>query len=176
MVNLPSRLEAILSELQRDSDDYIVAKQSFDVARVHFEAARDRLAATKALAADMMDFMDWYRWRTSHPNVKFAAGPMGEAITEVLNDCAVEEAFAFARGRKPKFDPFLALEQITLHLEAGGFSFRTSTPAREVNAALINLDVLKAGRKYAAKDKDDTMLFAQNAIDEETGERGDDSD
>lgn len=174
MVNRSSRIEAILSELERDSTDYVVAKQEFDAKRVRYEAARDRLAATKKLASDMMDGRQWYMWRAEHPDVKFSATAMKDAIMELLSDYAFECALKVARaegsgGGLMLYSPFLDLDEITARLESGGFSFRSSTPAREVNAALINLHVVKEFGRYAAADKDDALLFARSVAEEERG-------
>ena len=49
--------------------------------------------------------------------------------------------------------PEASLTQIQEALDRGGFEFRTSTPLREVNAALINLvGVKKDGDLYVCTD------------------------
>jgi hypothetical protein len=136
-----------------------------DVARVHFEAARDRLASTKNLAAEIMDFPDWYNWRYTHTDVKYAAMQIGEAILEVLRDYAWSRAVAFITGEIKGYKPYKVLGEITKALEEGGFDFRTSTPQREVNAALINLNVEKWQHMYAVSDKDEWLSLARSSID-----------
>lgn len=173
MVSLPSRLQAILKELESDAVHYVDAKSEFDIARVHFEVARDRLAATKKNAVEIMDWEQWFTWRRSHASVRFAASPIGEAIQELLRDYAYDRAIAYVRGDVEVYSPFRGLSQITDELEQGGFDFRTSTPRREVNGALINLDVLKFTGLYAASDKNEFLAIARTSIDASEQRTGD---
>lgn len=162
MIEKPTRVQAIQHELDTDADNYTHAKSSFDISRVHFEAARDRLAGTKRLASEILDPYEWYTWREEHPHVKYAGTVIGEAILDVLVDYAYGKAFDFLDSTSPTYDPSLTLEEITEALESGGFDFRSSTPAREVNAALIHLTgKVKSARGYATADAEAIMESAR---------------
>lgn len=161
----PQRIQAILGELNRAAMDYIYAKASYETTRVTFEAAREKFAGVKRLASEMLTSMDWYMWRQEHPNAMYAAMPIGEAILEVLDNHTYAVAFAYAEGGADKFRPFMSMEKIVEALESGGFEFRSTSPLREVNAALINLaGVTKTSSGYQRDDAEETLKFAQGLL------------
>ncbi len=140
----PGRVKAITAELEKTAREYTEAKESFEQERVEFEAAREKFAGVRRLASEMLTSQDWHIWRQNHESVKFAAMPIGEAIIEVLRDYAYGAAVDFLTSSDnqddQEFSPNLTTEKIVETLEAGGFEFRTTSPLREVNAALIKLD------------------------------------
>jgi hypothetical protein len=153
---MPERLQAIREELERAAGDYIAAKKLFARAQVEFEAAREKFAGVRQLASDMMTGRDWYTWRDEHAGVRYACMPLGEAIADLLRDYAYDQAERHVAGKADQFRPYMALSEIAAELEAGGYDFKTTTPMREVNAALIRLsEAVRSSswaNRYAHKD------------------------
>lgn len=144
------RVDAMFSELKTASEEYSAAKEQLDAGRIRFEAARERFLGIRRLAADVLSEDDWLVWKATHERVKYVGLKIGDAIMQALRDRALNAAEVFhdSDGRTP-FMPETSLNQIQEALEHGGFEFRTSTPLREVNAALINLvGVKKDGDLY----------------------------
>lgn len=140
MNDKPRRLEAIENELESVSQEYVVAKDWAQEAQVRFETAREKLAGIKRLATAMMPPFEWYEWQREHPNVRYVGSTIGEAITSLLEDHAYAMAQRYLRGESKHFVPHMDKDGIVGQLEAGGFDFRSTTPLREVHAALINLE------------------------------------
>ncbi len=84
----PVRVRAILDELNRAASEYVENHKTYQEARVHFRAARERFASVKRIAAEMLSFTDWYDWQERHGNVRYAAMTIGEAVREVLREKA----------------------------------------------------------------------------------------
>jgi hypothetical protein len=108
----------------------------------------------------MLSALEWAKWQDRHPDVRFMGMAVGDAIKAVLDDNAFNQAYAFARNPDPeaRYDPGLFLDQIVATLEGGGFEFRTLTPRREINAALMKLEgVEKKGAAYRVADADETL-------------------
>jgi hypothetical protein len=146
----PARIKAILAELERVAAEYVENQKQYQGAHVHFQAARERFASIKRIASEMLAFNDWYDWQASHSHVRYAAMTIGEAIREALHVRAFDAAAAVVHSvesARANFSPGMTLEQIADALEKGGFEFRTSTPKREVNAALIKLDGITKNTK-----------------------------
>jgi len=133
------RVRAIINELQKATELYRATKHQYEWAQVQFESAREQFAGVRKLATDSLTTFDWIDWRLQNPDVRYAGMPIGEAIQEVLRDHAYEQANLVVRGVEKRYMHLLPLEGIPARLEMGGYDFRTLTPAREVNAALIHL-------------------------------------
>jgi len=156
---MANRIQAILSELERSRREYVEAKEQLDTARAIFETAREKFATVKRLASEMLPWIEWYEWEQQHQDVALAGMPIGEAILSILRTKTAEAAFTCAANPEAKFDPDMILDEIVEALESRGFEFRSATPGREVNAALINLEGVKKGRlgAYRAADADETL-------------------
>jgi hypothetical protein len=169
----PARVKAILAELERVAAEYVENQKQYQAAHVHFQAARERFASIKRIASEMLAFNDWNDWQAGHSNVRYAAMTIGEAIREALQVRAFDAAAAVApspESAREHFSPGMTLEQIAEALEKGGFEFRTSTPKREVNAALIKLDGITKNAKTEEYEIGDAAEILQMFLAElETG-------
>jgi len=148
-----SRMAALLRNLDKAAQEYQRTKTLYDRARVDFEMAEGQFTRTKELASEMMTKLDWYHWQSDHPTVRYAATQIGPTIIQVLGDQAWLGALEFLQGNVEQYLPALFIESIANELETGGFDFRSTSPLREINAALINLaGVLKTdqGAYYVA--------------------------
>jgi hypothetical protein len=136
------RVETMKAQLDLVSAEYLEAKEQFDVARVNYEVAREKFSGVRRLAMSVQSNNDWYKWRHDHQGVQYSGLRLGEAIADVLENRAYEAAAEYwkikATDEPARYFPLLSLERIQENLERGGFEFRTATPLREVNAALIN--------------------------------------
>ena len=174
----PARVKAILDELKRVVFDYTAARSDYEAARVHFEAARERLASIKKIASQVLSYDDWYRWQFSNPTVQYAGMSIGDAISHALDNRAYQCAADVVHATAGEFDPAMTLEQIVEELEGGGFEFRTPTPRREVNAALMKLDGIKTLKtedggpvRYVTEEAEDILeLFRTSHDDDEPDE------
>jgi hypothetical protein len=151
------RVQAIQNQLNAVAAEYVVAKENYENARVHFETAREKFASIKNLAVQMLTTYDWAQWQAQNQDVRYAAMAVGDAILDCLRSYASQAAAYHleAPAYRP-FDPFMALDAIASDLERGGFEFRTTATGREVNAALINLAGVKKSPdgRYATTDAD----------------------
>jgi hypothetical protein len=156
---LSERLRAVLEQLEEAASDYQLAKSETDRPLVRFDMALERFKVAKQRASQMMSSLDLYAWGMEHPQIRYTGSAIGDAIIHVLQSHAYDQAGMVARNETKTFSPFLNLESITEKLDLGGYEFRTPTPAREVNAALINLEgVVKTdtvgGKIYAIEGTD----------------------
>jgi len=154
------RVEAIQQELDRATEDYIQSKNEFEAARVRFEVARDNFASIKRLATAMLPSWEFYEWQSGHPGVQYVALPIGEAILSALRSRAYDNATRCAEKKGIVYYPWMGVDLIIHWLESGGFEFRTTTPGREVNAALIRLEGVKKDEEsglYAIVDADEIL-------------------
>jgi len=151
------RIAAMLAQLDQTSEEYIIAKDAFDSARIEYEAAKEKFASMRRLAISVLSRDDWYRWRAEHENVQYSGLKIGDAIAEVLETRAMDSASEHWKSDcKTPYRPAMSLDAIQETLERGGFEFRSATPLREVNAAVINLDRAKKdgqGYKYSRSDE-----------------------
>lgn len=138
-VKQPSRIQAIKAELDRSVTAYLAAKEECERIQVEFETAREKLGGITRLASEMLDPLDWIMWQITHTNIQYVAMPVGDAILAALHTKARISANDALNDPKEKFNPAMALEEIYKALEKGGFMFRTATPMREANAALMQL-------------------------------------
>lgn len=138
-VQQPSRIQAIKAELDRSVAEYLRAKDEFERTQVEFETAREKLGGITRLASEMLDTLDWIMWQITHPNIRFVAMPIGDAILGALQTKASTAANEILNDPKQEFHPAMFLGEICKELDKGGFMFRTPTPMREANAALMNL-------------------------------------
>lgn len=143
MTDTPARVQALLEELSRDVESYESAKQEIERARVHYEIARERFSRIRTLAASMLSAGDWQSWLRKHPNLKYIGSQIGDAISTLLTHRAFESAHNVGEGKDKKYRPAATMEMIASELEIGGFEFRSTSPFREVNAALIKLTGVK---------------------------------
>ena len=175
----PARIKAILVELDKVAAEYTDARTEFETAKVHFETARERFAVVKRIASELLGWNDWYQWQTEHQGVKFAGAGIGEAIIEALHHAAVLSAIDVSNESGRKFVPDMTIDGIVEALESGGFEFRTATPKREVNAALMKLEgVRKLGDsgKYEADDAYEVLEFIAGKEAVEAAKAKDDDD
>ncbi len=137
----PRRIQAIEAELDRAAEEYTGAKDTFQEAQVAYETAREKLAGVKALATEMMPPNDWFKWQSENLGVTYLGMSLGDAIIAVLQN----HAYTQAQLHVPfdlitAYRPSMPKDSIVEVLEAGGFDFRTTTPLREISAALLRLD------------------------------------
>lgn len=165
MQDTPRRLQAIKQELDRAVYEYTTAKETFDDAQVRFEAARARFAGVRQLATAALSSPGWWKWNREHPNVKYAALPIGEAILSVLQNQAWQAATSHVEDRTKPFMPWMNLDKIIEELDEGGFDFRTAAPLREVNAALIRLEGTQKDELhnwYTVADLEEVLRMAES--------------
>lgn len=138
---MPKRIEAITAELDNAAQEYVWAKDAFQETQVAFEAAREKLAGIKQLATAMMPTDAWYKWQADHGTVRYVGMSLGEAIIAVLQNYAYQRAINHAQyDLITDYEPAMTKDAIVSQLEDGGFDFRTTTPLRELSAALLRLD------------------------------------
>lgn len=135
-----ARLNAIVAEMEKAAEDYSSAKGEFDAANVRLEVARERFSAVRRIASELLSDDDLFLWMDVHEGVRFVAMPIGQAIVDALRSAAIVSAFAIQRKKATAFDPAKNIDEIIQALEVGGFEFRSPTPKREVNAALMKLE------------------------------------
>jgi len=156
------RVETMKTQLDQVSEEYLNAKEYFDEARVTYEVAREKFASVRRLAVNVLSPQDWYSWRSAHQSVQYTGLKLGDAIEFVLEGRAYEAAQAYwqeiARKGKSGYRPAMTLDQIQEALERGGFEFRSTTPRREVNAALINATTVKKEKGWFTALRADEIL------------------
>jgi hypothetical protein len=152
------RINAALGALSKAANEYSESKNIYEVSRVRYELAREQFAKTKELATSMLGDRERVQWETEHRNLRFVGTPLGEAITSTLRSHAIDIASNFDLNGKQKFNATLALDPISQRLEDGGYEFHSSTPQREINAALINLSGITKS-KYGAFEIDDAYQW-----------------
>ena len=137
----PPRVKAIKAELDKTAKEYLVAKQALDIARITFESARERYSGLKKHANSILQGTAWYEWQYNHRDVQYAATQIGSAIADVLWNHAFMVSYECSKNNSPydEYEPSMSIQEIASALEEGGFDFRSTTPMREVNAALIQL-------------------------------------
>jgi hypothetical protein len=133
-----SRIQTIKAELDKSRDEYIQLKDKFEEFRVKYETAREKFTKVVELAGEMLPYTDWFGWLMQNVDLRFVGLSIGDAIIAVLKGNAYQAAQKAVNENKP-FAPAMNLSTIAQELENGGFAFQSSTPRREVNAALINL-------------------------------------
>lgn len=138
----PRRIQAIKTQLDFAAEEYIEARDNFQEAQVAYESARDKLAGVKQLAGTMMSPYDWHMWADEHKNIRFVGTSLGDAILTVLSSHAYTQAWLVVSNVQLRglYDPTMPKDSIVEQLEVGGFDFRTSTPNREVSAAMLRLE------------------------------------
>lgn len=141
---MDNRSKTIWAELERATAEYLQAKHAFEQAQILFESAKEKFSGIKRLASEILDPVSLFQWQQSHPVVQYAGMSIGDVILAVL------------RGRALSSDKAeMMLHEIVETLNAGGFEFKTPSPLREVNAALINLEGVektKFGYKISEND------------------------
>jgi hypothetical protein len=152
----------MLEELHTAGDEYGLGREQFETSKIRFDAARERFAGVRRLAATVLSPADWWMWRTAHRNVRYAGLKIGEAIVRALEDYAFDAALRHLSAGAP-FDPAMTREEIAATLEEGGFEFRSSAVLREVNAALIHLpNIHRRGKnRYEPKGADKILEVAR---------------
>ena len=158
------RTQAIQAELDAAAAQYVQAREDFQEAQIVFEAAREKLASLKRLAVSVMSAYELVEWQKRHLNVSFVGSTIGEAIVSVLEQAAWMQAWKVAQGEDDVYTPKVAKESLVIVLEQGGFDFRTSTPGREVHAALIRLEgATEQGEGiYIATNAEDILAMARD--------------
>jgi hypothetical protein len=140
-----ARLQAVETELNRCANEYLRAKGAFEKVQMEYQLAKERFATVRRVASEVFDTGDWMDWEEEHPDVRFAGLDVGEAIIEMLRRKAYDSATAHFEENK-KYKAGMYQFQIVNVLQEGGYDFKSTTPGREVNAALIQL---KGVRKSA---------------------------
>lgn len=135
------RVRAIQAELDKSAGEYLQVKQQYEMARIAFEAARERFSGVRRLANEVLTPEDWFDWKFKNESVQLAALPIGEAIMEGFWSHTFDTAYAHVVKHK-EFKPQMSLHELCQLLEKGGYDFRTTTPLREINGALMNLNGL----------------------------------
>ena len=162
---LPGRVQAILDELSRATHEYVEVKHTFDQARGQFEIAREKFGTVKRLAAEMLPWLEWSFWQEEHPDVKFAGIPIGEAILAALRDHALKVAYEHVNHPSENFVPEMTPDLLVEALESGGFEFRSATPLREINAAVINRKgIIKRASGYRIEDADQILELIKESV------------
>jgi hypothetical protein len=156
------RVQAIEAELQKSKQAYLKVKKNWLKARTEFAIAQEQFGVVRRHASEGLSHIDWWRWHRDPNNaeVRFVGAEMGDAILEILRDRARRDAQDIIKNpdneNPSKFQ--MGLNAIVRELEKGSFEFRSATPAREVNAALIHLKgVTKSQGGYAAADAEQIM-------------------
>lgn len=160
MANWNAREAAITTELDRAVHEHRGAKQEATNAQVRYHSAREALASIRRLATEMLSRKAMADWLDNHPDVRFMGMSIGDAILTILEKRANEAAWAHANSRheadernRQVYYPYMSVDEITAELESGGFEFRSITPRREVNAALLKLQgVKREGARYRKED------------------------
>lgn len=156
------RVETMKAQLNQASQEYLAAKEQYDEARVTYEVAREKFASVRRLAFNVLSSRDWWGWRGANESVQYTGLKLGDAILFVLESYAYERTTpywtAIARGEKAIYRPGMTIDSIQEALERGGFEFRTSTPKREVNAALINTTSVKKEKGLFSSVRADEIL------------------
>ena len=143
---IPTRVRVIEQELNRGAAEYLEARDIYVQVRTRFEAICMKFGGVRELAAQVMGHGDFVGWLCDHEEVQFVGTPIGEAIYSVLYSHA-EQCAQDALGsddNENTYVPFMDLDGIVEALEAGGFEFKSATPRREVNAALMQLKKVKS--------------------------------
>jgi len=157
---VPSRMQAIVAELDRSAAEYTRCRAERDAANVRFEAARDRFASVKRIANNILGGEEWWAWAFRNRSVMYAGMAIGEAICSALLCQAIECAID-SRGDQAAYDPALTMEQLYEALDGGGLEFTSNAPRREVNAALMKQDGVKKldDGRYEAADAEEVFAF-----------------
>lgn len=139
----PSRIRAIKAELEKCANEYQGAKEQLDKAEIEYEAVREKFRYVRKRASELMSDAEWYGWRLAHTHVLYAGTPMGEAIEELLWSYAWDTAVTAIQSTGDiVFEPAKSLQEIYKDLDNGGFEFRSASPLREINAALMQLKTI----------------------------------
>lgn len=155
-----ARIEAAISQLDRAAESYLESREELEAARVRFRAASDALANARRMADDLLSSRDLFAWRREHPEVQYAGMSASEAIEELLTGTNENAAWSHCEDEKRPYPAWFTLERIVEALEAGGFEFRSATPLREINAALINLKTVRkheAAGAYTSADAEEIL-------------------
>lgn len=163
----PTRIRSIEAQLETSAAEYLQARERLEHARVEFEVAREKLGGIKRLAGEILNNEDWDAWQKKHTSVRFVAVPIGETIIRILADHAAQCAYLHLRNKTP-FSPSMTLQEIANVLEGGGYDFRSTSPLREVNAALMQLKgVAKPVEgKYEIEDAEEFVTTVRNVLEE----------
>lgn len=164
MNRMPIRIASAIAELDKAAENYLSARELLEEARVRFRAASESLATTRRMADDLLTSRDLYTWREAHPEVQYAGMGAAYAINSFLSAEAHASAWDTYETKKTYW-PWRSLEQIVSGLERGGFEFRSATPGREINAALINLGTVAKHPEealYAIADAEEILAYNEN--------------
>lgn len=164
-----SRIRAIKAELEKCAKEYQATKEQLDKAEIEYDAAREKFSYVRRRASDLMSAQEWWAWRLAHSHVLYAGMPIGEAIDDVLWGTAWDSAFAIVNNKsKRAFDPTMTFQEIYKELDKGGFEFRTPSPLREINAAMMQLkNVVKFEQgKYMRADAENVLNDLRTQMEE----------
>lgn len=144
MADKSVRANVILEELAKAYAAYRNSRQAAITTATVARSDREKFAGLSGLAEEMLSKKEWSEWQDAHPDVRFMGMNLGTAILEALTATAVESAWSFYAAVAPAipkpFNPWMTVDELVSVLENGGFEFRSITPAREINAALMKLD------------------------------------
>jgi exonuclease VII small subunit len=159
------RLQSIEKELERAEAEYATAKEVYADARVRLEAAIEGLAGARRIAVGGMHPFDLLTRGLIKPDFRFVGMNLKDAIVNVLQKKAWIAATEALKSNI-EFDPCMDVYEMGDELEEGGFDFRTSSPSREINAALMQLKgitKLEDG-SYHIENAQDVLQQAATAI------------
>lgn len=155
MNHLSPAAAEIVSELEQSAHALDDAQQALDAAKVRYELGVQRYKAAFEYLRDVLsggrgdvhDTRSLLRWLVENVHIDhvlhrhlYTGMTLGEALYAVLD---------WSRG-EPR-----TLGQIMEALRQGGYQFQSTSPLREVNAALINLKgIEKVENAYALTDND----------------------
>ena len=166
------RVRTILGELEKATAEFTEAKEQHVSSQARYDATRDKFITMRQLASEALSRTDWREWERGHHDVKYVGMQISEAIVGVLETHAYSSAFNHldSKDGQTRYAPEMHVDRLVEELESGGFEFRSSTPGREINAAVLNRqDIEKVGRTgaYRTARYDELLQNAKRVVDEE---------
>jgi hypothetical protein len=137
------REAAIIDELNSAAQNYRERRAAFEIERQRYEASLQSFIAVRRLADEVLPGVDYLTWENENPDVAMVGMDVGAAILAVLRTRAYQSAHEAAQDPKVSYRPRMSSWEISRVLDEQGFPFKTSTPRREVHAALLHLKGVK---------------------------------
>lgn len=146
----------VMQKLQSAIDEYKAARAQYELARMEFELARERYLRTKDMAFEMMPLKERLESFELYADLQFLGENIGDAIRKIMVDACVRMCMDFVVGKSATYEPCLSVEDLVKALKDRGFEFKSATPGREVNAALMRL--------YGIKKKSTCYSLMEDAV------------
>ena len=133
------RHRTIFGELEKARNEFVTAREICIAAQMARDAAKEKFIAMRRLAHEAVSGAEMWEWEENHKDVKYVGMDIGDAIERVLEMHAWQSALDHIDdpGRF-RYSPAMADDALVEELEAGGFEFKSSSPLREIHAAVIN--------------------------------------